>query len=763
MLIGAITLSMASLAQTPGPISTAKVPGNIEPERLLPTQSIKFNEPQNGTLTADFSRRGSDDKTVVWSENFNSGMDGWSVDPTQNVTWELKKHPTLAIGEADPDDTASLFVDGPYQIYKREISGATSPQFTVPERATLDCMLCFSLNFNDECALEISISDDDFETSELLYTTLSQTGEKPVQWRHIALPIDSWAGRTARLKFTYTYGLKDEIFKVGGYSGSFYIDAITISGAAPVSAIDVTTGESVEFLDLSSGQPTQWLWTMPGAVPSTSTDQNPTVYYTCDGDYDVTLTVTDAHGNSASVTKPQLVHVTGTAPQARILPPASFRYAPTRYYMTAPMRTVTFRDASTGFPTSWQWQIAGVCADSHQTLSADTETVDVAYSFLHDWDASLTVGNQHGSSLHSLTVSAEYEGSVCNLRPEDSLTTFDLDGRGSFPGSNSMNITAYAEKFSAPSAPVRVNGATVFFTKNTTVSVADQIANIGVHLYTVDTDGKPGRKLDSDWWCPYELNISTDPTVVAGTTFTFDTNPIVTDEFFIVVDGIPDTSDEADVAFAMAAFRGEGGNAWMLKDGTWREVSGYFPAGANHTDYAIYPYIVHSVMAPVPADTPTTIEVNAPAGEAQFQLFSYMGYDTPVCDADWCRVTSQPNGMTLDTIVIGYDSIPQGMTEREAVIHLTDGLSTLDVTLHQTNANTVTDIEHHDAGICMTGHTLHIEAAPGTAVTVADTQGRLLCHTAMLSDSLAIDTTLWNEGIYIVRAGSRVQRIMVRH
>lgn len=666
-------------------------------ESVTPARSARMNEPSNGALSADFSRRGGDSHTTVWYENFNSGMEGWTVDPTENVTWTLRKHPSLPVGEADADDTASLFVDGPYQVYKREISSAVSPLFSVPNQGNLDCMLCFSLNYNDECALEISISDDDFETSELLYTSLSQQGEKPIQWRAVSVPLDGWSGRQARLRFTYTYGTKDEIFKVGGYGGSFYIDAIRVSGATPVTRFDVTTGESIELLDLSTGDPVQWLWTMPGAVPETSTEQNPMIYYTRDGDYDITLQVTDAAGATATVTKPGLVHVTGTAPVARILPPASFRYAPTRHYMVAPMRQVTYTDASEGFPTEWHWQFTGVTDDSAQTFTADTECVNVGYHFLHDWQASLQVANIHGSSQHSVTVSAEYSGYVCNMLPEDLLTTFDLEGHGTFPGSNSMNITAYAEKFSAPSAPVIIDGATVYFTKNTTVSVADQLANIGVHLYTCE-DGKPGRRIDSDWWCPYELDISTDPTTVAGTAFAFTSHPVVTDEFFIVVDGIPDISDEADIAFAMASFRGHSGTAWMLKDGAWREVSGYFPAGQNHTSFAIYPYLSHSVLCPVPADTDTNIEVNANAGSVEYPIFSYMGYEQPVSDASWCRVVSQPNGMTLDTLVIEYDAKPDDIEERTATIPVTDGLTAMILTVRQSGVNSAVSIKVDEDG-----------------------------------------------------------------
>ena len=52
-------------------------------------------------------------------------------------------------------------------------------------------------------------------------------------------------------------------------------------------------------------------------------------------------------------------------------------------------------------------------------------------------------------------------------------TVFDLDGESSFPGSNKWGITAYAERFSAPSVPMKVFGAYVYFVKNDAEEVVD--------------------------------------------------------------------------------------------------------------------------------------------------------------------------------------------------------------------------------------------------------------------------------------------------
>ena len=99
-----------------------------------------------------------------------------------------------------------------------------------------------------------------------------------------------------------------------------------------------------------------------------------------------------------------------------------------------------------------------------------------------------------------------------------------------------MNINAYGERFSKPSRPILVYGAVVFFETASAEALMDQIANIGVHLYT-SKNGLPDQRRESMWWRVVDLATSTS-TTLRGTMFEFDPQ-VVDDEFFITVDGIP--------------------------------------------------------------------------------------------------------------------------------------------------------------------------------------------------------------------------------
>ncbi len=72
---------------------------------------------------------------------------------------------------------------------------------------------------------------------------------------------------------------------------------------APIAAFSAnpTTSEinsDVIFTDLSTNTPTEWTWVFEGGTPPTSTVQNPTIQWTAQGSYDVSLTAINAGGNN---------------------------------------------------------------------------------------------------------------------------------------------------------------------------------------------------------------------------------------------------------------------------------------------------------------------------------------------------------------------------------------------------------------------------------------------------------------------------------
>ena len=670
-LIGVTT----SLAWTPQVVrTTTDIPQVSTP--VVNKPAVKQRAPRivvndDAALQAALSVQGASSQKQTWSENFDAGMDNWSVKPDEdgNITWQLTQTTgTNAFSTIDPSDVQSLKVEGPYQVYKRAISSVASSDIAIPANGVLHAYVGYSQNMNDYASLKLEVSADNFATATEVWNSLNETGTISWRWHELAIDMNQFAGQNVRLRFTYGPGSKDT-FGTGGYMADFTIDGLSVTGVSDIDHIDVTTGEVVTFVDLSTGTPSQWSWTFEGGTPATSTSPSPQVYYKVDGSYDVTLTVTDSAGNTSTVTRSDFVRVTGTAPVAHIIPPATFRFDDTHLPMVAPLLPVQFRDGSSGFPTQWNWAMTGTTP-----ATSTDENPMVRYDFRHEQGVTLDVANEHGTSHDSISVSVEYEGYINNLLATDYPTTFDLEGYGTFPGSNKMKITEYGEYFSAPSRPMLVYGALVFFESATAEALTDQIADVGVHLYTAK-DGLPDERVESMWWRVFELGVST-ATTLRGTWFEFSPK-WVNDDFFIVVDGIPESNDSCNVSFAMASLRDHDNTAFMKTKGQWRPVAGYFDATKSCTSFYIYPLVAHSVISLLPVGT-EEITVGAAAGTVDQEIFSIFGYKEPIeSDADWCRVTSTANGLTLDTLAIAYDALPDGIDSRTATLTMTDGYDTI--------------------------------------------------------------------------------------
>lgn len=695
---------------------------------------------------------------ATWTENFDGGsLKAWTVDPTQNVKWSVKSTfgTNHSFGDINPDDLNSLYVEGPYQVFKREISSVTSSKIDVPVNGALQGYVGYSLNYDDQCRLVISVSDDDFETSAEVWNSKDGGGVKTWEWKQFKADLSQWAGKSVAIRLTYSWGSSDETFKTGGYMGDFYIDDLRMTGLAPVDGVDVTTGELIRFVSLVEGADS-YKWTLPGAVPSESTVAAPEVYYTADGTYDVTFEAV-VGGETVSSTIPAFVTVTGTEPVAKILPPATFRYYPTGSYMVAPLGDVTFSDASAGFPTERHWIFGGINADDSEALTElEGEAPTVNYMFRHEWPVGLAVGNEHGASNDIITVSAEYDGAISNFNvKEDRATNFDMGDWGVFPGSNTHKITRYAERFSCPSRPMRVVGCSVFFTESPSEVPITENNSIGVYLYTSE-NGLPGKMLDCWWWTVIDLDRPTAGGDIVGTWFEFPEVPVVDDEFFIVIDGIPELSETCKVSFAMAGFRNSGNTALMEIDGKWKEVDEYFGAG-HCTSYLVQPVIAHSVMTSLPVGNDEIRFSNA-GGRQSHQFFSILGYEDPiVSDADWCRVVSEFNGTTVNDIEIECDPLT-GTVDRTAKLTLTDGVCTHVLTVVQSASSGVGEI--------LPDSETSVEVAPAvfsdrftvsypegsSMIQVVDLAGRLVYSAPIAAGTTAasVDASTWASGLYII-------------
>ena len=79
------------------------------------------------------------------------------------------------------------------------------------------------------------------------------------------------------------------------YLTFFGIDMPTLAANFVGYPTNINVGQNVDFYDFSTGGITSWEWTFEGGTPSTSTEQNPVVFYDTPGAFDVTLMVGDGN------------------------------------------------------------------------------------------------------------------------------------------------------------------------------------------------------------------------------------------------------------------------------------------------------------------------------------------------------------------------------------------------------------------------------------------------------------------------------------
>jgi PKD repeat protein len=182
-----------------------------------------------------------------------------------------------------------------------------------------------------------------------------------------------------------------------------YYGGLTSTTYSPTAYFTATNGSSnyqAVFTDASTGSPTSWSWTFGDG--STSTSQSPSHTYSTAGTYPVSETVTNSAGSN---TYTATVTISITTPVSKSS--TATTTSPTAYFTsTQSGLTATFRDASTGGPTSYSWSFGDGSAIS------TTKSPSHTYSTAGTYTVTETVTNSAGSNTCSATVTVAISASV---------------------------------------------------------------------------------------------------------------------------------------------------------------------------------------------------------------------------------------------------------------------------------------------------------------------------------------------------------------
>lgn len=489
---------------------------------------------QAHALTASFTSPLAD--RAVYANGFDTpdDLEGWTVD----APWTLSEQIRLIDGDVRPFGTidpasrlsaACLVTSGTTE------ASLASPEIEVPaEGAGLRFYAAFSEIWGVFGRLEVSIIDGGSRTRLLESFLWSQEdGNDAGRWLPFRFDLSAWAGRKVKIEFRYV--------NTGG-GDNVYVDglAITTDDSSDDSCITVREGESVSFTDQSEGA-TEWEWSLPGAVPAQSYERHPAVAYPAAGSYDVSLTVRDADGNSATAVRRGYVRVTREPAQAAIGRPEGTYLSPwTMFYVPVGV-PLTFRDLSSGSPTEWKWTLPGT-----DIATSTQQNPTATYSAEGTYGIKLHASNEAGGSDDEYVDAIQAGGSqyVWNITPQENgaIDVIALGWYGNYAGTNFLGMDRFAEEFEGPAADATIDAVQAYFGK-TAIVEASKDAPVSVSIAKAGDDGAPGEILATTSLPASQLVDGYQD--YSPTTFTFDSPATIAkgQPFFVVIGPFPANED----------------------------------------------------------------------------------------------------------------------------------------------------------------------------------------------------------------------------
>ena len=447
----------------------------------------------------------------------------WTYGSNSNSTWKMGNR-SQSFQKIDPSSTASMILD--YDAGQNE--SATSPAIEILPNSTLEFYCYASGIYLVYGAWKLYAIVDD--TSALLidqFMWAQNVGYDGPSWERFTVDLAEYVGKQVRFSFVYQ----------GNYGEDEAIDGFRILQAndGDDAVININEGESVHFRDASTGNVTTWNWTFEGGEPANSTEQNPVVTYNHAGSYTVSLTVSDGMTTDTK-SRTAYVIVQAEAPVARVGLPDGAYLSPWVMMFVPTEVPLTFKDASTGNPTSWLWTFEGT-----DIVTSDLQTPTVTYLNEGTYGLKLEVANEMGSSVDeyvNTAIQAGGEQEVWNIAPDENgdLMMMEMGWYGNYAGTNWLGIGAFAEHFDAPVTDAQISQVNVYFGKTTTVSTD---ADIEIKIMSAGDDGLPDQVLGITSMKAGDLAF--DPSTINATEFVFDVPVIIPagTEFFVVVGPFP--------------------------------------------------------------------------------------------------------------------------------------------------------------------------------------------------------------------------------
>lgn len=527
---------------------------------LLASVPLFASQASAQTISAAFRAAETTDN-VYYSCGFDNDEEfatwSWKGKAASNYSWKMWAGDYVQpFNESyretyNPSSVKSLLI---LQSAAEQDEIGTSPEVEVLPGTTLSFWLCCGMSTEGTGATIMSrynftVSVNDVDTREI--TTVfdgkdwiaKHTDYNRYHWTNVTCDLSQFSGRKIQIVIHYNHAQ--------GPSGDLvFLDDIQLLQLSENMQVEVNQGEQVHFVNLStvtgySGQ-TKYFWEFLGGNPSVSTEANPVVTYNAEGEYDVRLTVSNVSATDsvgAVVERQHFVSVKVAAPVAAFDVAGAVYNCVGGGYLVPNNTPFTVTDCSTNYPTEWLWDF-GTGANVQQSKE---KSVVLMYPSEGKYDLSLTVANKAGNSTvgGSMQVggSASY---VWNIKPHEVSALSRLlvgTGEGFYGGSNTRRMDRFAEHFDKPLSPATIDKVGILFLSTQTYQPN---ANVEVTINAKGSDGMPGTVLATATLPMSNIKQTSQADHLEQldlqaelTNFKFSKPVTVSDEFFVVVSGIP--------------------------------------------------------------------------------------------------------------------------------------------------------------------------------------------------------------------------------
>lgn len=506
------------------------------------------------TLKADFSAKESTKELYRQGFDSEADLDGWTLTVTNREnTWSLGNSRITTVPNfkaINPSSMYSLTIRYDDASYQNEI--LASPVMRIEPNSSCSFYAAFDGVFSMYAPFTIEVLDVSTDQQDVLFNSFlwsQDSGHERPKWLPFTFSLEKYAGKEVKFLFKYVGSGGDDVSV-----DDFCIIQEDVAGNSPA---EIAEGGQVHFENRSAySSEVSFEWTFEGGTPAASIDENPVVTYNVAGTYPVKLTVRDASGVDECV-KESFVSVITIAPVASVGLPAGYLSPYVGIFVPTGV-DLQFTDQSANRPQAWRWELPG----SSSPVSEQASPV-VSYDKEGTYGLSLTVSNSAGTDfvVYQEFLQAGGEQSIWNIEMNETegLAALSLSSFfGYYGGTNWLGMLAFAEHFEKPLQKGSVSEVDIFFDAAKTVT-PDTLITVSI---AKAENGLPGEKLASAG--VKAKDIAYDPMDWLPTKFTFDHPVEIDDEFFVIVEGIPNNSTDTgadDIAIAVSPRRPDGGKS----------------------------------------------------------------------------------------------------------------------------------------------------------------------------------------------------------